>query len=216
MTENNTVSEFASAPSPKKSFNLKRFINYKVLALILAVVIVGSLAYYYKSFFVAATVNGKPISRWAVIKELEQQSGREALDSLITEKLISAEAKKQNVQVSEDEINVRIKQLEGQIAAQGGTLDEMLATQGVSKADLEDQIVLQVKAEKILGDKLNVTEEDVIKFVADSGQALEAGKEEEQKAQIRENIKQQKFNEQIVAWIDDARTKASINEFVTY
>ncbi len=43
----------------------------------------------FKGQFIAATVNGSSISRWSLIQELEKQSGKSTLDTMITKKLIA-------------------------------------------------------------------------------------------------------------------------------
>jgi foldase protein PrsA len=213
-TTQNTAPEISPA-SPKK-FDAKRFLSYKVLALLLVSIILAGMLYYFKAAFIAATVDGRPISRLAVIGELEKQSGREALDALISERLINNEADRQNITVSDEEVANQLKKVEDQIVRQGGTLEEALEQQGVTHEDLRTQVILQKKAEKILADKLTVTDEEVDQYIAGSGQPLEAGREEEQKEEVREGLRQQKFSEEISTWLDEARTRASIREFVSY
>ena len=63
--------------SSKKSFNRKKII------LIAALIAAISLGYLGKGLFVAALVNGMPISRLTVVKELEKQGGSQTLDNLV-------------------------------------------------------------------------------------------------------------------------------------
>ena len=74
--------------------------RYIIIAISIAVVIFLASLQYSKGLLVAATVNGSPISRWAVIGNLEKQAGKQALDSLITEKLI--ESKLGEISVSKE------------------------------------------------------------------------------------------------------------------
>jgi parvulin-like peptidyl-prolyl isomerase len=200
----------------KRKFGWPKFLSFKVVILILVVLAVLGLAYYYKGLFIAATVDGQPITRFAAVKELEKQNGKEILDALISEKLINIEAEKRNISVSQEEIDKQVKKIEDQVSQSGGTLDEMLAAQGVSRDELLKQIMLQQKAEKILSDKIQVSDEEVDKYITDSGQTLEPGKEAEQREQIKDGLRQQKFSSEISSWLSDARSKASIKEFVSY
>jgi foldase protein PrsA len=200
----------------KPKFKFPKQISIKGLVITIIVLAVLGLLYYYKGAFIAATVDGKPISRLSVIKELEKQSGRETLDSLISKALINNEAKKKGVNVPSQEIDSRIREIEDQIKAQGSTLDDALQMQGVSREELRDQIELQVKAEEVVKDKISVTDEEIAKYITDSGITVEAGKEEETKAQARDSLKQQKFSSEIASWLDEARKNASIKEFVNY
>ena len=44
------------------------------VVVIIIIAVIGGLLFYYKSLFIAVTVNGSPISRLAVISELEKRS----------------------------------------------------------------------------------------------------------------------------------------------
>lgn len=65
----------------------------------------GSRLFYNKEDDAAATVNGEEISRDELHERLVDQYGQELLDSLITEKVIDQEAKKENVKVTQNEID---------------------------------------------------------------------------------------------------------------
>ena len=73
--------------SESESLKIKKFrmiirkINLKTAIIIAVVIVVGVLAYIYKGSFIAVTVNGSPISRFAVIGKLEKTSGKQTLDS---------------------------------------------------------------------------------------------------------------------------------------
>src|SRR5688572_16109970 len=77
--------------SKPTSSSLPEFFRRKeVLGLLLGLAVLVSL-YFLRGVFVAATVNGKPISRLALVKELEKQNGKETLNSLVTKELIFQE-----------------------------------------------------------------------------------------------------------------------------
>ena len=61
----------------------------------LIIVLLAVLAYVGMQQLVVATVNGVPVSRITLLKEMESQIGEQVLDSLITRQLIVQEAKKQ-------------------------------------------------------------------------------------------------------------------------
>ncbi len=131
---------------------IKRLIRIspRTAIIILIIIVVGVLGYIYKGLFVAATVNGSPISRLAVVQRLERVNGSSTLDNLIAEKLIRDEAKAKGISVSNDEVNTEVKKAQDQIASQGGTLDEALKAQSMTMNDLKNQIVLQKDLEKML------------------------------------------------------------------
>ena len=76
-----------------------------VIATGVAVVLIIVALFFAKGFFVAATVNGSPVSRWSVIKQLEKEGGKQALESIIDKKLIEAELTKQKITVTQEEVD---------------------------------------------------------------------------------------------------------------
>lgn len=193
-----------------------KVISVKAAVIVAVVIVLLALAFYCKGLFIAATVNGSPVSRLSVISELEKTSGKKALDSLITKKLLNDEAKKKGVTVTTDEVNAEITKIEEQLKTQGGTLDAVLAQQGMTRADMVEQITLQKKLEKLLGDKIAVTDEEAMKLLTDSKVAVPKGEEEKYKAQAIEQIRGQKLNDAAGAFIESLRTQASIHYFVNY
>jgi len=208
-------SDQSSVQSPKDD-NKKPFVSRKGLIIALAIVAVGLLAYYLRGVFIAATVNGSPISRLAVIRELEKSAGKSVLDDMITRKLIDEEAKKKSVVVGEDEIAVEIKSVEEEIQAQGGTLDEVLTSQNLTRDDLKRQIIVKKQLEKILGDKLQVSDEEAQKFIAENEITVPVGQEVAYNEQARAQLKQQKLNTEAMALVESLKKESKINYFVKY
>ena len=60
----------------------------KVIFIVLCVGVVLGALYLGKAYFVAAVVDGKPITRIAVLGSLEKQDGKAVLDSLVEKELI--------------------------------------------------------------------------------------------------------------------------------
>lgn len=194
-----------SIPSVKQLVKTKR-----QQVIIGAVIVLGLILLYFgRGLIVAATVNGRPITRLSLLSELEKQDGKQVLQSLLTKEIIRQEAAKNNVTVSKDEINAEIAKVEETIKKQGQTLDQALATQGWSRADLEDQIRTQLLVEKLLAGKIAVTDKEVDDYIKEN-------KSTESKDTILNLLKQQKLMTAYQAWIQDLLSKAKINYFVKY
>lgn len=191
-------------------------INWKIVAIVVAAAVVLVLAYFLKGLVVAATVNGSPISRFAVIEKLEKSSGKVLLDSLITKKLIAAEAKAKNITVSQEEIDEQIKKIEEQIKTQGGTLEEALKMQGMERKDLEEQIVIQKQVEKMVADKIAVSDEEVTKYIADYKIEIAKDDEAATREQVKQEISNMKLNQEAEAMISRLKAEAKIKYFVEY
>jgi len=198
----------------KKSIKIK--ISIKTAIIIVVIIALGVLAYIYKGLFIAATVNGSPISRLAIIQELEKASGKNLLDSLIIEKLVQNEANAKKITVSNDEINGEIKKIEDRIVAQGSTLDAALAAQGMTMEDLKKQIILQKEVEKLVADKINVTDEEVTQYIKDNAISIPEGQEATTTAQIKDELRNQKLNKEAAALITTLKSQAKIRYFVNY
>ncbi len=213
--ELSSVSE--SGPSKIRKFQMIiRKINLKTAIIIAVVIVVGALAYAYKGLFIAATVNGSPISHFAVIGKLEKASGKKMLDSLITRKLIIGELDKKKITVTDDEINADIKKIEDQITAQGDTLVQTLTAQGMTTADLKDQISINLRMEKLLADKTQVSDDEINQYIKDNKLNVPKGQEAQYNDQIRNQLKSNKLNQAAQDWVNSIRSQASIRYFTNY
>ena len=199
---------------PVKKTPRKKISKRALVVFLATVLLVGAAAYRFKGQFIAAMVNGQPISRLALIKELEEQAGKNTLEALVTKTLILQEAEKQKVTVGDEEVSQEIAQIEEDIAAQGQNLTQVLGMQGMSREDLREQIRIQKIVEKIVGEDIEVTEEEVENYFAENEDSFsEDADVEELKENIRQSLKQQKLSEGINLWITALRDSAEINYF---
>ncbi len=209
--------ELVSVESDKKVIDKKSIkISKKTIIIIAIVLVVGILVYFSKSLFVAATVDGSPISRMSLISKLEKTSGKSLLDSLITEKLIENEVKSRKIVVSSSDVDVEIKKIEEQITAQGSTIEAALSEQAMTINDLKKQIKLQKEAEKLVADKIGVTDEEVAKYIVDNKIEIPKGQEVVMNEQIKAQLSSQALGTAIQGLITELKAKAKINYFVKY
>jgi len=188
----------------------------KKISLGIGLIIVLVVLYLFKSLFVAAFVNGKPLSRISVIAELEKQYGKQALDSLVSKMLIYQEAKKQKIEVTEKEVDNLITEIEKAYESQGG-IDQVLLLQGMTRNDLKKQIETQLLIEKILAEKALVTTKEVNEYIETNKEALPGDlSSEEIEKSVEGQLRQQKISEEFQIWLTDVQQKAKINYFVEY
>ena len=195
---------------------IKIKINIKTAVIIAIIIVLGALAYMYKGVFVAATVDGSPISRLAVIRKLESTAGKNVLDSFINEKLVQNEARAKNISVSDDEINNQIKTIEDQIKSQGSTLDAALTAEGMTIDDLKKQILIQKEIEMLVADKVSVTDEEALQYITDNKITIPEGQEAAFTGQVKNELRNQKLNTEAAALISSLKSKAKIQRFVNY
>src|SRR4030042_6567735 len=84
----------------RKSWYSNLLSNKLPIILVLVILVLAAAGYRYKSLVVAATVNGAPIYRLSLIKQLEPQGGKTILDGIIEKTLIEQEAAKANISVT--------------------------------------------------------------------------------------------------------------------
>ncbi len=188
----------------------------KIVAPVICLLLIAGLVYYYKGLFIAATVNGTPITRISVLQELERVSGKAALDSLITEKLINDEAVVKGSMVTAEEIAAEISKIESQVTVQGKTLDEALKEQGMTRTELTQRIRVQKNLEKLLADKIKISETEVDQYIKDNAIKIPAGQETDYRTQIAAQLEQQKLSTEADSFIASLRSKARIKYFVSY
>jgi len=206
------------------SIHLNRFDSHIVLknkkisgGIGLAIIVIILLAVLFKSVFIAAVVNGEPISRLSVVTALEKQSGKTTLDNLITKKLILQEAKKRNITVTQNDIDSEIKKITANLQTQGSTLDQALVSQGMTMSDLNDEIRVQIAVNKIVGTDVSVTEKEIDDFVAANKAQMTAGMTDAQfREQATGQLKQQKLQTKIQEFIKNLQDKAKIIRLVSY
>lgn len=182
----------------------------------LGILIFVAVLYLFRNLIIAATVNGQPISRVSVISELEKQGGKQALDSLITKTLITQEARKRKVIVSQSDIDGELKKINANLAKQGQKLDQVLQLQGMTKDQLVEQIKLQKMIEKMIG-VTAISDKEVDAYIASNKESLPQGQDEKtQRTNVKNQLQQQKLNEKAQKFLEDLRNKAKINRFVSY
>ena len=183
----------------------------------LIIIILVVLTFLLKGLFVAALVNGQPIARLTLIAELEKQGGKQTLSSLVNQALILQEAKKKNVNVSQGEIDKSAKQIEDSLKSQGQNLDTALAVQGMTRQDFLMQLKLRSLVEKLLADKIKVSDKEVADYIEKNKDTLPTDlKEEGIKKRVEEQLKQQKLASASQAWLTGLQKSAKINYFVNY
>ncbi len=180
-------------------------------------ILILALIYNFKGVFVAAIVNGQPITRLSLIQELEKQGGSQTLSSLITKTLILQEANKKGVKVSNQELNDEIKKIESNLSKQGLKLDEQLKLRKMSKNDLLEQVKIQKLLEKLVGKEITVSDKEVNDYIDQNKSSFPEGtKVEEIKTEVKNQLKQQKMNQKIQEYIDKLEKDAKINYWVNF
>lgn len=182
-----------------------------------AAVLVVVLLFLFKGIFIAALVNGQPISRLQVINQLEKQNGKQALSNLVVEDLIMQEAQNRHIGVSQSDIEGQVKKIQDTLKTQGVTLNDALAARGLTQQDLVDQIKVQTLLNKMVGSSVKVSDADVQAYIDKNQDSLPKDLSDVQlKAQVRQQLQQQQLQDKTQTFIADLQKKAQIQYFVSY
>ncbi|MFA5827732.1 MAG: SurA N-terminal domain-containing protein [Candidatus Shapirobacteria bacterium] len=179
--------------------------------LALLVLVLAALGYGYYRYWNVAIVNGQPISRIAYIQTMEKQGGKAVLDRMVQETLVRSEAKKKGVQIQQQAIDEEIKKIETQITAMGQTMDEALKAEGITRAQLEDQIRMQKMVEVMANANAEVTQAQIDDFIEKNKDQFPKGTtKEEMQSTAKEELTSQAGNEAISKWLAELNKNAKI------
>lgn len=209
-----TVQNVFSSSSEREQF-LKT--HKKQLTIGAIVIVLLALLYFFKGLFVVALVNGAPISRIDLIKQLEKQDGKKILSDMITKELIEQEARRKKVNVSTTELDTEVKKIDANLAAQGQKLDTLLAMQGFTKKDLLDRIRTQKLIEKMVSTSVSLSDAEITDYIDKNKTSFPEGTSEDKiMKQAKDALLQQKLDEKVQAFVADLQKKAKITYFVNY
>jgi len=185
-------------------------ISKKATIITVIVVVILALLFIFKSLFIVAIVNGRPIYRFSVLKELEKQGGKQTLNTIITKTIILQEGKKRKIVINQKDIDAEVQKVEVNVANQGLTLDAALEQAGMKKSDLINEIKVQLIAQRLAGN-ITVSDKEAEDYIAkqDSSQEIT-------KAQATQAVKQQKLQEKIQEVVSQLRSQAKIIYFLQY
>lgn len=190
-----------------------RRISAKNILLISILVVVG-LAWQFKSNFIAAMVNGQPISRWQLNDRLVKKFGDQTLDSIVNERLILAAARQKGIFVKSEEIESKVKQIEARLDGKI-SLDDALKAQGLTKDDFRKELEIQVSIEKLFEKDATVSSNEIDDYMKKNSQAYKSASDP---AAVNQEIKsilaQQKINDLFEKWFADIQKNAKVTKFL--
>lgn len=203
--------ETTAAPMPGESRPIKKTFpwTYIGLAVLVGIIVVLGIN---RSVFLAAVVNGQPIFRWELNTVLTSRYGQQTVENMVTERLILAEAQKENISINKQAIDARAEQI---LQSFGSNLsvDEFLKMQGLSRSEFENQLRLQMIIQEILTKDLSLTDDMISQYIASNSGSFMAT----EPAQIREEARNAIIDEHISGkfqqWLSDIREQANVQTY---
>lgn len=194
---------------PKRISDFRSSKNFYI---ILAIVLLLFLAIYKKNWFVAAMVNGTPITNLELQMQLNKQFRSQTLNQMVNEKVILDEARKMAALPTEAEINNKIAELEKNVGGKE-VLDNLLSQQGQTRESIRTQIKIQLAITKMYEKQASVSAEEVAKFIQQNSQVLTSTDSASQEKEATETLKNQKLSQIFNQKFQDLKNKARIQLF---
>jgi hypothetical protein len=169
----------------------------------------------------AAVVNGETVPRDLLVRRMMQSYGEDTVERLVGEVLVLQEGRKNNITVTRAEIDEQIADIEKQIAPE--KLEDALTQRRLTRADLEQQIIIQLTAEKILGKDIQISDQQIEEYFRENGSVLAEAKGktaaeltlDEVRDEIREQIFVREVSSRYNSWLEELRNNSQIQTFVT-
>lgn len=156
--------------------------NKAFAAIVGAIVIVGLAVILIFSFTnreIVATVGDSKITKEELYDKLVEQGGSNILSQMIDAEIINQEAKKEKIQVTDEEIDA---EMENYMAQYGGEemFESVLQQSGLTKDDLKGDIIQYIQIEKLVDSRISITDEEIKEYFEENKDKL--GQEEQVKA----------------------------------
>ncbi len=187
---------------------------FKVATLLLGLAILYFL--YNKGILAVAFVNGQPITISEIAKFYQKEKTGNILEKIIAEKIIYSEAKKRNIQVSIEEINTEIAQIEKETLENGKTMIQLLKESDKSAEDLEKEVRTKLIVYKILAENIELSEDEVDKFFKDSPELYKNMGKQEARERVRRLLIDNKIQNEYQTWIQEAKASSDIKYFLKF
>ena len=131
-----------------------------LLMLGIAVILVLATVFFVTRTDYVASVNGEKISKDELYDLLVSQYGVDGVDQLIIDKIIEIEAKKENISVTQEEID---KEMTEYMDSYGGEdiFNQMLEMYNVDVSDIEESMQSSLVIEKLLEKRISITDEEM-------------------------------------------------------
>lgn len=121
---------------------------------------------------VVAKVNNEVVTKGELYDYLVKENGQTALNSLIANKIIDIEAKSKNVEVTEEDVQKQIDKIAEQYGGRE-TFEQFLEMYGTSLDDIEENIKINAKIEKLLGPDVEIEEDEMKAYFEENKESFD-------------------------------------------
>jgi len=156
---------------------LKAQRNILLGLVVLLVALTGYLAFYVQGDTKkVASINGTKIIKSELYDLMVKQSGPQALDTLISQKIVDLEAKKANISVTDNDIQTELEKYYDYYGGQEAFI-QTLTSSGYTLEDVKKDMAVTVKIRKLLEPRISVTDEEMKAYFEENKESLAQGKQ---------------------------------------
>lgn len=209
-----SIPEVKSSPELKISKFSSLFSIRNIILIGLLILIV--LAWKFRGYFIAASVNGQPISRWELTDKLIRRFGKQTLDDIINERLLLAALRQKGIFITADEIGSRVKQVEERLKG-SLSLSDALASQGLTSEEFKRQIEIQLSIERLFDKEATVSSAEVEDYIRKNSQAYKNATDPAAlKQEVSAILRQQKISDLFDTWFNQIKKNAKVQNFFSF
>ncbi len=151
--------------------------NTKIVAIIAAAVIIiliGALYYSNKSkdSEIVAKVDNEVITKEDLYDAMIAENGKSALEVLISNKIIDLELKKENISVTEEDIEKELDIISEQYGSREN-FEQMITLYGYSFDTIKSNIEKNLQIKKLLEPHITIAEEEIISFFEENKESFD-------------------------------------------
>jgi len=158
---------------------------------------------------VIATVNGEQIHRSEYDRAVAAGNGSEVLDALVTERLITSEAKRRNVTPDEAEVAKLLDEQKTQFGS-AAEFTAALGRAGLSEDDFMKRLRQFALLRRMIADRTAVSDQEVNAFYTANAERFAGQPEATAKVQARATLVSQKEGGAVTDFIEEIRAAAKI------
>ena len=190
----------------------KRIGKKSILTMLLISLLVVATACTGKTGEVVARVNNQDITKEELYQALVEQNGAEALDALISDKIIELELQKQKITVTEEAVQEELQKAINEFGGQEA-FDQALKSYGYTLEGMKEDIRKNLKVTKMLEPQITITDDEMKKYFDENKDSFKKedgtpSTYEESKASIKEILFNEKLQTAYSTWYD-----AKYNEY---
>lgn len=125
---------------------------------------------------VVARVNGEDITKDDLYELMVKQSGEQALDALITQKMIELEAESENMVVSDEDIEKELEKYYEYYDGKEGFIQTIEAS-GYTLEEVKKDVVITIKTKMLLKPRITISAEEMKTYFDENTESFSQAKE---------------------------------------